>query len=166
MPPDRPHDSRLNQSLRALLTHHRVAALATLDDEGAPFVSMVPFAIDPVNATLVIHVSRLAPHTHQMLARPKVSMLVMQPEVEDTSVLALPRVTLQGTAEVIAVDDERWPGAQQAYLARFPQAEPMTHFGDFMFMGVKVSTARHVGGFGAARSLNASEVAAVLSPLR
>ncbi|WP_210545067.1 HugZ family protein [Rhodoferax sp. PAMC 29310] len=165
MSPDTPHDSRLNQSLRALLTHQRVAALGSLGDDGAPFVSMVPFAVDPISAVLVIHVSGLAPHTHQMLARPQVSMMVMQKEAEDASVLSLPRVTFQGLAEVIAVDNRRWAHAKQAYLTRFPEAEPMTHFGDFMFIGIAVTTARHVAGFGAARSLDANEVASVLKPL-
>ncbi len=166
MAPDLPHESRLNQSLRALLARQRVAALGSLDDDGAPFVSMVPFAVDPVSARLVIHVSALAPHTHHVLARPQVSLLVMQPEIEDTPVLALPRVTLNGQAHAIGLESGLRSDAQQAYLARFPEAEPMTHFSDFMFIGITVATARQVAGFGAARSLDADEVAAVLKPLR
>lgn len=159
-------ESRLNASLRHLLTQQRVAALGTLDDDGAPFVSMVPFAVDPVSATLVIHVSLLAPHTRQMQARPQVSVLVMQAEVGGAPVLALPRVSFQGMAHALEVESEAWTHARLAYLARFPEAEPMTHFGDFSFMGISVNTARQVSGFGAARSLDAKEVSAVLSPLR
>jgi heme iron utilization protein len=166
MSPDFPHESRLNQTLRALLARQRVAALGSLDDDGAPFVSMVPFAVDPVSARLVIHVSSLAPHTLHVLARPQVSLLVMQPEIEDKPVLALPRVTLNGQAHAIAVESGLWSDARQAYLARFPEAEPMTYFGDFMFIGITVAAARHVAGFGAARSLDANDVAAVLKPLR
>ena len=44
------HEPRLTQALRALLSAQRVAALGTLDDDGQPFVSMVPFAVDPVEA--------------------------------------------------------------------------------------------------------------------
>lgn len=166
MLPDHPPESRLNHHLRALLAKQRVAALGTLDEEGAPFVSMVPFAIDPISATLVIHVSLLAPHTRQLLARPQVSLLVMQAEVEDTPVLALPRVTLQGLAHALVVDSVAWTDARLAYLTRFPEAEPMTQFGDFSFIGMTVSRARQVSGFGAARSLDTNEWAAVLSPLR
>ena len=164
MPPDLPPDSRLNQHLRHLLTQRRVAALGTLDDDGAPFVSMVPFAVDAINATLVIHVSLLAPHTRHLLARPRVSLLVMQTEIEDAPVLALPRVSLQGQADALEVDSGPWADAKRAYLARFPDAEPTTHFGDFRFIGIAVDTARQVSGFGAARSLNATELATVLSP--
>lgn len=165
MPPDSPPESRLNQHLRHLLTQQRVAALGTLDDESAPFVSMVPFAVDPASATLVIHVSLLAPHTRHLLARPRVSLLVMQAEIEDAPVLALPRVTLQGKAGALEVDSGPWVDAKRAYLARFPDAQPTVHFGDFKFIGIAVETARQVSGFGAARSLNATELATVLSPL-
>lgn len=164
MLPDLPAESPLNPPLRHLLKQQRVAALGTLDDDGAPFVSMVPFAVDPVSATLVIHVSLLAPHTRHLLARPQVSLLVMQSEVEDASVLALPRVTIQGRAGALEVDSGPWDNAKRAYLTRFPDAEPMTHFGDFKFIGIAVDTARQVSGFGAARSLNATELATVLSP--
>lgn len=166
MLPDQPLESPLNHPLRALLATQRVAALGTLDEDGAPFVSMVPFAIDPLSATLVVHVSLLAPHTRQLLARPKVSLLVMQAEVEGSPVLALPRVTLQGIAHRLAVDSTAWTDARLAYLTRFPEAEPMTHFGDFSFIGITVNAARQVSGFGAARSLDAKEVTTVLSPLR
>lgn len=165
MPLDLLPESRLNQHLRHLLAQRRVAALGTLDDDGAPFVSMVPFAVDAINATLVIHVSLLAPHTRHVLARPCVSLLIMQAEIEDAPVLALPRVTIQGQASALEVSSEPWSDAKRAYLARFPDAEPTTHFGDFRFIGIAVDTARQVSGFGAARSLNATELATVLSPL-
>lgn len=162
MLPEQPSsESRLNASLRHLLTQQRVAALGTLDDDGAPFVSMVPFAVDPVSATLVIHVSLLAPHTAHVMGRPRVSLLVMQAEVEGAPVLALPRVTLQGQALALQRDSAPWSQAQQAYLARFPEAEPLTHFGDFQFFALTVETARQVSGFGAARAVSAFELASV-----
>ena len=127
-----------------------------------------PFTVydaDLKRATLVIHVSLLAPHTRHVLARPRVSLLVMQAEIEDAPVLALPRVTMQGQAGALEVNSEPWVDAKRAYLDRFPDAEPTTHFGDFRFIGIAVETARQVSGFGAARSLNATELATVLSPL-
>ena len=41
------HEPRLTQALRTLLQTQRVAALGTLDADGLPFVSMVPFAVEP-----------------------------------------------------------------------------------------------------------------------
>jgi putative heme iron utilization protein len=156
------HEPRLTQALRSLLVAHRVAALGTLGDDGLPFVSMVPFAVDPDSACIIIHVSGLAPHTRNLQKSPRVSLLVMQAEVAGEPVHALPRATLEGTATALVVDSPMWLSARTAYLARFSEAEPMTQLGDFMFVGIAVSGARQVAGFGAARSLDADAVAQAL----
>lgn len=158
------HEPRLTIALRTLLQTQRVAALATLDADGYPFVSMVPFAVEPGSAQLVIHVSGLAAHTRNLQTTPRVSLLVMQAEVAGEPVHALARVTLEGAAAVLERDSALWRKARDAYLARFPDAEPMTELGDFMFVGIAVQGARQVAGFGAARSLNAETMAAVLRP--
>ena len=158
------HEPRLTIALRTLLQTQRVAALATLDADGYPFVSMVPFAVEPGSSQLVIHVSGLAAHTRNLQTTPRVSLLVMQAEVAGEPVHALARVTLEGAAAVLERDSALWRKARDAYLARFPDAEPMTELGDFMFVGIAVQGARQVAGFGAARSLDAETMAAVLRP--
>ena len=160
------HEPRLTVALRSLLQNQRVAALGTLDTDGFPFVSMVPFAVEPASAQLVIHVSGLAVHTRNLQTTPRVSLLVMQAEVTGEPVHALARVTLEGVATVLERDRAAWRQARDAYLARFPDAQPMTELGDFMFVGVAVQGARQVAGFGAARSLDAETMAEVLRPPR
>ena len=152
------HESRLTLALRTLLHSRRVAALGTLGDDGAPFVSMVPFAMAPTLGCLVIHVSGLAAHTGNLQARPKVSLLVMQPEVPGEPVHALPRVTLDGIARTPDVGSPAWNACRAAYLARFPEAEFMTQLGDFRLVAIELKGARQVAGFGAARSIEAEEV--------
>jgi putative heme iron utilization protein len=159
-----PHESRLTQALRTLLTSQRVAALGTLDADGMPFVSMVPYALDQPSTQLVIHVSGLAAHTRNLQATPRVSLLVMQAEVVGAPVHALPRVTLDGLATVLELRSTPWDEARTAYLARFPEAEPITQLGDFMFVKIQILGARQVAGFGAARTLDATEMAGVLRP--
>lgn len=152
------HESRLTRELRALLQAQRVAALGTLSDDGLPFVSMVPYAIEPVHGCLVIHISALAAHTGYLQARPAVSVLVMQPEAPGQPVHALPRVTLTGQAAMLAPGSAPWTLARAAYLARFPEAEPMTELGDFRFAAITPAGARQIAGFGAARSIGEDEV--------
>jgi hypothetical protein len=159
-----PHEPRLTLALRALLKSQRVGALGTLGADGHPFVSMVPFAIDNRSGTVVIHVSGLAPHTRNLQASPKVSLMVMQAEVSGEPVHALSRVTLEGTAAVIPPDSPMWQSARTAYLQRFPEAEPMTELGDFRFVDIDMESAHQVAGFGAARTLDADELAQVLRP--
>jgi hypothetical protein len=160
-----PHEPRLTRNLRTLLNTQRAAALGTLGEDGLPFVSMVPFALEPLSATLVIHVSGLAAHTRNLQASPNVSLLVMQAEVAAEPVHALPRVTLIGQAMVLERDSAEWAQSRAAYLARFPEAEPMTQLGDFMFVAIRLAGARQVAGFGAARSLDAQTLESVLRPL-
>jgi heme iron utilization protein len=160
-----PHEPRLNRALRAMLHTQRVAALGTLNSEGKPFVSMVPFAIEPQSGALIIHVSLLAPHTRNLLSDPAVSVMVMQSEVPGEPVHALPRVSLDGFATRLQPDSAAWLAARGAYLSRFPDAQMMTELGDFSFMAITVTQARQVAGFGSARPLEPEDIASVLKPL-
>jgi putative heme iron utilization protein len=158
------HEPRMTQDLHTLLNTQRVAALGTLSVDGKPFVSMVPFALEPKSARIVIHVSGLAAHTRNLQTSPDVSLLVMQAEVAGEPVHALPRVTLTGIATVPARDSAEWMHSRAAYLARFPEAQSMTQLGDFMFVAIELRGATQVAGFGAARSLDAATLASVLRP--
>lgn len=158
------HESRLSKELRALLNAQRVGALGTLSNDGNPVVSMVPFAIEQHLRCLVIHVSALAAHTRNLQERPPVSLLVMQSEMAGQPVHALPRVTLQGRATAIECESPQWGAFRDAYIARFPEAEPMTRFGDFMFVALDVTSARQVAGFGVARSMEREDVLLTLGP--
>ena len=157
------HVSRLTQQLRSLLQSQRVASLGTIADDGAAFVSMVPYASEPNQGCLVIHVSDLAVHTRNLQARPRVSLLIMQPEVPGEPVHALPRVTLDGFATVLERQSRGWEQCRTAYLERFPEAELMTQLADFKFVGIEVKGARQVAGFGSARSIDEEEVRLALA---
>jgi heme iron utilization protein len=158
-----PHLSRLTQQLRAMLQAQRVAALGTITDEGAALVSMVPFAVEPQYGQLVIHVSELAAHTRNLQERPRVSLLVMQSEMPGEPVHALPRVTFDGLASLLTAGSAGWQACRTAYLNRFPEAEPMTHLGDFKFIAIEVKAARQVAGFGSARSIDGEELRLALT---
>lgn len=156
------HEPRLTAALRGLLHTQRVAALGTLGEDGHAFVSMVPFAIDGITGELVIHVSGLAAHARNLHATPRVSLMVLQPEVAGEPVHALPRVTLDGMASTPEVGSASWLQARMVYLQRFPDVEYMTELGDFRFVWIAVTGARQVAGFGAARSIDAEELTQVL----
>ena len=148
----------LNSALHELLYSQRTAALGTLDALGKVFVSRVPFAMDSEQAELVIHVSALAAHTQHLLLHPRASVLVAQAEVAGEPVHALARVTIEVQAQTCEPRSSAALRCQTVYLARFPQAEPMTQLGDFRFVRLSPQGARHVAGFGAARSLDAAKL--------
>lgn len=148
--------------LRTLLNSQPVAALATLH-RGGPAVSMVPFALLPGARGLVIHVSRLATHTQDMLEHPAVALLITGTLAPGDSPLALPRVSIQGRARPCPADDPDHAEARQAYLARLPDAEPLFSFGDFSLVVIEPESLRFVAGFGRAMAFRAEQLAQVLT---
>jgi hypothetical protein len=144
-------DADTASTLRRLLATQPVAALATLH-RGEPAVSMVPFVLPPGAAHLVIHVSTLATHTADMLAHPRVGLLVMA-DASSVPPQAVPRVSLQADAEQLPVDGGLHVQARTHYAARFPDAAITFDLADFSIFLLKPVSARLVGGFGRACSL-------------
>lgn len=140
-------------NLRELMASRRTAALGTLHS-GAPYVSMVPFVLMGDGSAFVVHVSRLAAHTNDMLADPRVSLLVTGAEQANRSPQAVPRVTILGTARQISGDSPDYLVPRQAYLARFPDAVSIFSLGDFSLFTITPTEVRWVAGFAQARSLS------------
>lgn len=153
----------LTEQLAQLLRQRSTAALATLRD-GAPFVSMVPYALAADG--FVVHVSKLSAHTKDMLVDAHVSLLVAEAEGGGKSPLALARVSVQAMAQRVASGSSRLPRLRAAYLARFPEGEQMFGFADFSIFLIRPVAARFVAGFGQAHSLSAESLARILQQER
>lgn len=154
-----------HQNLRDLILGSRQAALGTLDS-GAPFVSMVLYATmapPGLPPGFLIHVSRLSAHTRQMLDDPRTSLLIMRPDTGVGDPQALPRITLQTVARPIPADDPAHPAARATYLARLPQQEYLFGFPDFALFQLEARSARYVGGFARAFSLDIRQLTAVFA---
>lgn len=145
------------------LCQQRHAALATVAADGAPHVGMVAFAIAPDGAALLLHLSTLAAHTRHLLAEPRVSLLLSEPdhpEVDDVQTLA--RLTIYGQAQPLTPDDAVYADCRSAYLLRFVAAEMRFGFADFVLVRVVVDQARFVGGFAQARNLTQAQMCELL----
>ncbi len=149
-------------TLRELLEHQDTAALGTLH-RGEPFVSMVPFALLPAGQGLVIHVSRLATHTSDMQRHPGVSLMVAAAREPGVPPQGLARATMQGDARFCAEESDDQAAAREAYVARFPESEPMFGFGDFSLVVLVPRTVRVVGGFAQAWSASGADFVAAMS---
>ncbi len=150
------------QPLRELLRAQQIASLGTLHD-GQPYVSMVPFAILPGGVGFVIHVSRLAAHTKDMLLNPQVSLLVIDLPRPGLPAQAWARVTIQGQAVQYSESTEGYAEAKTAYLSRFPQSAEMFGFADFSLFAILPGSIRFVGGFAQAATISPEVLAEVLS---
>ena len=142
-----------DSALRDLLASRRVAALGTLHG-GAPYVSMVPFALFPDGSAFLIHVSGLSAHTGDMLKDPRVSLLVMASESPEQMAQELPRVSILGRAAPIPEPSGEYDAGMACYLERFPDAAPMFQLGDFSLFTITPEHVRWIGGFAGAESLS------------
>jgi putative heme iron utilization protein len=111
----------------------------------------------------VVHVSRLATHTRDMLEHPGVSVLVTDRRNPEVPAQAVARATLQGSAEPCADGDPRYAAARAAYLARFPDTEFMFGFADFSLFVIVPRAVRFVGGFAQAWSVTGETYATLMA---
>jgi heme iron utilization protein len=136
---------------KKLLREGRSGALATLMPEsGDPYCSLVNVASAADGAPLLL-ISRLAVHTKNILADPRVSLMIDERKEGDP--LEGARVMLLGSAAA-TVD----PQVRRRYLARQPEAEMFAGFADFSFYRVTLKAAHLVAGFGRIVDLKPEEI--------
>ena len=156
-------DRELIVVLQQLLHGRMNAALGTLH-QGAPFVSMVPFAVAR-DGSLILHVSRLAAHTRDMLNNSEVSLLIAELESSGKMPQALARVTFQGRAQMLERDSKKHIDAREVYLSRFPDAASLFEFSDFNIFIIKPVSARVIAGFGQAVTITGEDLATSLAEI-
>jgi heme iron utilization protein len=139
--PEPPHAERV----RTLLTSESVGMLSTQSQRhpGWPFGSVMPFALTADGSPLFL-ISGMAIHTQNLLAEPRVSLLVVQ-SGSGSDPLGSPRATLLGSARRI---DEPSQELRDTYLARHASARYWIDFSDFSFFQLDVTDVYFVGGFG------------------
>lgn len=137
------------EAITLLLSQTSIAFLST---QGAksPETSMVPYAI--FQGDVLLHVSTLARHTQNIQTHPEVGLMICTPEQQATSILSLPRISLQGIAGKVPEQD--MTEAKNTYLNHIPDAEPLFSFPDFVLYKISVHDVFWVGGFGAARKIS------------
>ena len=161
-------DTQEKALLRSLFVDQPVGSLATLHQSN-PAVSMVPFVLLEPDL-LAIHVSELAAHTRDMRLHPHVSLMVMQTlaqarsSMPDQAAEVTPLALARASASCLVEHPERggsaWQQAQQAYLDKYPESEPLCGCGDFSLVLLRIQDIRWVAGFGRARSVRQVPVAA------
>jgi putative heme iron utilization protein len=129
---------------RSLLRKSRQGALATLmAGSGDPYCSLVKLASHPDGSPILL-ISRLALHTKNLLADPRVSLMLDERAEGDP--LEGSRIMLAGHAEEAGGDAAILPRGR--YLNAHPSAEAFVDFKDFSFFRIRPSGAHLVAGFG------------------
>jgi putative heme iron utilization protein len=129
---------------RALLRRSRQGALATLmPGSGDPYCSLVNVA-SHCDGSPILLISRLALHTRNILADPRVSLMLDERAEGDP--LEGARIMLAGRAEQAGDADEAV--LRRRYLNAHPSAEVFVDFKDFSFFEIRPAGAHLVAGFG------------------
>jgi heme iron utilization protein len=136
---------------KKLLREARSGALATLMvGSGDPYCSLVNVATT-ANGEPILLLSRLAVHTKNLLADPRVSLMLDERREGDP--LEGARIMLVGTAAVADGAD-----ARRRYLERQPEAAMFADFADFAFYRMALRGGHLVAGFGRIVDLKPKDV--------
>ena len=140
---------------RTLVYLGRVGSLSTVSRKqpGYPFGSVMPYGLDE-HANPVFLISTMAMHTQNVLADPRSSLLVTQPDTIGDP-LGASRVTLLGN--ILPVAEPEVAEARKLYLARYANSKYWVDFDDFSFYQMDVVDVYYVGGFGVMGWVAASE---------
>lgn len=143
--------------IRRRLLETPAGALATLSadpaTEGYPFGSILPFALTPEGAPIVL-LAGIAQHTRNLKRDPRCSLLVHEPAAAGGDPQAGWRVTLLGRMRPIEADE----GLHARYCERVPGAEAYLETHDFAYWRLDLERVRWIGGFGEISWIEAREV--------
>ncbi len=140
-------DEADQRALAELIRGQRTASLGTLL-RGAPYVSLVLYAEDARLQAFYLHLSRLAVHTQNLQAEARASLMIAQPDRGTGDPQALPRVSLQATAEALAKDSSECAAAQARYIEKFPESAPIFDLADFDLYRLTPHEGRFIAAFG------------------
>ena len=136
--------------------HNGILSTISTKFAGYPFGSVTPFVLDH-HCQPIILISSIAEHTKNIIANPKVSLLVFQSvNLQSAENLqANARLTLMGEAEKLEKDDTDLMSRYSRYL---PESAGYFAMHDFSFYRINIYQARYIAGFGKMGWMAGSEI--------
>jgi putative heme iron utilization protein len=122
-------------------TQHGILSTHSIKFAGYPFGSVTPFILGHDGHPIIL-ISTIAEHTKNIIANPKVSLLVF---AKGDDLQANARLTLIGEAESIGKDDTNLMARYSRY---FPESVGYFAMHDFSFYRININQARYIAGFG------------------
>jgi putative heme iron utilization protein len=148
--------------VRSWLFSAQDATLCTLaaepEIEGFPFGSLTPFALR-ADGTPFIYISAIAQHTKNLSRDPRCSLFVRNPEAPNAGeAQATWRLTVLAQARRLDVSAAELEELAARYRARVPDMPSYGDAHDFAFFALTPQKLRAIGGFGAIRWHEPSEL--------
>ena len=137
-------------------THSGILSTISTKFASYPFGSVTPFVLDH-HCQPIILISSIAEHTKNIIANPKVSLLVFESGnlKSAENLQANARLTLIGEAEKLAKDDADLMARYGRYL---PESLGYFAMHDFSFYRINIYQARYIAGFGKMGWMAGSEI--------
>jgi putative heme iron utilization protein len=133
-----------------------VLSTMSLDVPGYPFGSVTPYCVDQ-NGQPIIYISHIAQHTRNIMADPRVSLTIVDEDVNSDDIQARGRVTCVANARQL--DESAENSVTARYFRYFPSAQKYDQTHDFVFFRLELVRIRFIGGFGQIFWLDPAEFA-------
>ena len=133
-------------------THNAILSTFSTKFAGYPFGSVAPFVLDH-HCQPIILISDIAEHTKNIVANPKVSLVVFE---KGDDLQANARLTLIGEAEKLNKNDADLMARYCRYL---PESASYLTMHDFNFYRINIAQARYIAGFGKMGWVSGKELA-------
>ena len=131
---------------RKLLDSQTYGVLSTISVEkaGFPFGSLTPYCLDK-NGEVIILISDIAEHTHNIKQDPKVSLTIVE-DANTPNIQTRGRITYLGYAQPIA--EYEFDEILELYCRIFPDSRRYFETHGFHFYRIQLHVIRYIGGFG------------------
>jgi len=139
-------DAGVPERLAAIDRTRRHAALAT-DVGGAPYLSLVAFALAPGGSAVLFATPRGSRKFGNLRANPRVSLLLDTRGERDRDYGSAEAITVVGRARVLRAGSAAWREAGLTLHAKHPALAAFLEAATTARVRVEIEEAVHVGGF-------------------
>ena len=140
------------------LAEFRSVLMATTSADGVPDASYAPFVRIDDNA-FYVNLSGLSTHTGNLLATPRVSIMLLQAENDTKQLFARKRLSFDADAQVVERDSTHWSQVMDLFAVKFGDIMDLIRpLQDFTLFRITPRSAVYVRGFAQAYPIEASQL--------
>lgn len=144
------------------LLQQKTLMISTATPDGKPSISYAPFI--NIEGKIYIYVSEMGAHYHNMIANPKVAIMMIEDEAVAKNIFARCRVSFDATAtKMVEVPDNVWQTYEEVHGKEMLQ---MLRSLDFDMFELEVHQGRLIKGFGQAYDLEFKDGDWVKEPVK
>ena len=143
---------KLEGDIESFLQERQTLNLSTITNEGLPFASYAPFAMD--DKSFYVLLSDVALHGIYLANNPVASILVSADEVTSKQLFAIERVNYAAKSELVEYQSEGWQKGIDCLVERFGERiTGLASHADFNLYRLTPQSGRYVVGFGKAYAI-------------